>query len=216
MLAGPAPAGAGLPAVLQQLTAALRTRGIAGNDVRAAFGEEMEMIGDWPADARWPVLEAKLPVKDAGRARKIADALTSVEISGTPWIRTEKSGATIYRAQPFGFLTLSPGIAVSDQMMIVGTDAAAIETAITGTAPAGELEESAIFQSAAKQVPAGQSAFNYVDTRLLFERLDASLRPLLLMGAAFRPSWGRMSTGEVAAARGDRETSFTDRDVATL
>lgn len=192
MLAGPAPAGAGLPAVLQQLTAALKTRGIAGNDVRAAFGEELEMIGDWPADARWPVLQAKLPVKDAGRARKIADALTSVEISGTPWIRTEKGGATIYRAQPFGFVPLSPGIAVSDQMMIVGTDAAAIETAITSAAPpAGELEKSAIFQSAAKQVPAGQSAFNYVDTRLLFERLDTSLRPLLLMGAALSPKLGK-------------------------
>jgi hypothetical protein len=192
MLAASAPTRASLPVVLQQLTAALKTHGVAGNDVRAAFGEELETIGDWPADARWPVLQAKLPVKDAGRARKIAEALTSVEISGTPWTRSEKNGSTIYRAQPFGFIPLSPGIAVSDQMMIVGTDAGAIEAAITRSSPsAGELEKSAIFQSATKQIPAGQSAFNYVDTRLLFERADASLRPLLLMGAALSPQLGK-------------------------
>jgi len=188
MLASSAPTAASLPAVLQQLTAALKTRGIVGNDVRAAFGEELEMIGDWPAESRWPGLQATLSVKDPGRARKIAEALTSVEISGVPWTRIEKNGATIYRAQPFGFVPISLGIAVSDRMMIVGTDAAAIETAITRTAPpAGELEKSATFQSAAKQVPAGQSAFSYVDTRLLFERADASVRPLLLMGAAMSP-----------------------------
>jgi len=44
MLAGPAPAGAGLPALLQQLTAALKTRGIAGNDVRAAFGDRKSVV----------------------------------------------------------------------------------------------------------------------------------------------------------------------------
>ena len=37
---------------------------------REAFGEELEIVGDWPADARWPTLQATLPVKDAARARK--------------------------------------------------------------------------------------------------------------------------------------------------
>ena len=193
MLAPSTPAGVGLPAVLQQLTAALKTRGIAQNDVREAFGEELEMVGDWPPDSRWPILQATLPVKDPVRARKIAEALTSVEISGTPWTRSEKNGATIYNAQPFGgFVPLNFAIAVSDQMMIAGSDAAAIEAALTRTgSPAGELEKSAVFQDAAKQVPTGNSAFNYVDARLLFERADAAVRPLLLMGAAFSPAMGK-------------------------
>jgi hypothetical protein len=193
MLSPSAPAAVGLPAVLQQLTAALKARGIAQNDVREAFGEEIEMIGDWPADSHWPVLQATLPVKDAARARKIAEALTSVEIAGTPWTRSEKNGATIYSAQPFGgVVPLHFAIAVSDRMMFAGSEAAAIEAALTRTAsPAGELEKSAVFHDATKQVPAGNSAFNYVDTRLLFERADAALRPLLLMGATFYPALGK-------------------------
>ncbi|MEO6971493.1 MAG: hypothetical protein ABI217_11430 [Chthoniobacterales bacterium] len=193
MLAPSAPVAASLPAVLQQLTAALKARGISQTDVREAFGEELEMVGDWPAASRWPVLQVSLPVKDSVRARKIAEALTSVEISGTPWTRSEKNGATIYSAEPFGgFIPLRFGLAVSDQMIIVGSDAAAIEAAISRSgSPAGELEKSAIFQDAAKQVPPGSSAFNYVDTRLLFERADAAVRPLLLMGAALSPKLGK-------------------------
>jgi hypothetical protein len=189
ILAPAAPTAGSLPAILQQLTAALKTRGISQNDVREAFGEELEIVGDWPADSRWPAFQATLPVKDAGRARKIAEALTSVEISGTPWTRSEKNGAAIYSVQPLGgFLPLRFGIAVSDQMIIAGSDAAAVEVAITRSGSrAGELEKSANFQNAAKQVSAGNSAFNFVDTRLLFERVDAAARPLLLMGAALSP-----------------------------
>ena len=82
MLAPSAPVPLGLPAVLQRLTAALKAQGIGENDLRAAFGGELEVIGDWPPDSRWPVLQAMLPVKDPARARKIAEALTSVEVAG--------------------------------------------------------------------------------------------------------------------------------------
>jgi hypothetical protein len=187
------PAAVGLPAILQQLTEALTARGMALNDLRAAFGEEVEIVGDWPADARWPTLQATLPVRDAARARKIAEALTSVELAGAAWTRREKDGATIYSVQPFGgFVPLSPAIAISDKMMFAGSDVAAVEAAVTTVErPGGELEKSAIFVEAARQVPAAGSAFNYVDTRLLFERADAAVRPLLLMSATFYPAVGK-------------------------
>ena len=190
MLSSPAPATAGLPAALEQLRAALKARGVAQNDVREAFGEELEVVGAWPPDSHWPVLQATLPVKDAVRARKIAEALTSVEVGATPWTRSEKNGATFYSAQPFGgIFPLHLAIAVSDRIIYAGSDAATIEAALTRTEPpAGVMEKSAVFQDAVKQVPAGNSAFNYVDTRLLFERADAALRPLLLMGATFYPA----------------------------
>ncbi len=129
-------------------------------------------------------------MNDGTRARKIAEALTSVEIAGTPWTREEKNGAIFYSAQPFGGLvSLTPAIAVSDKVMLAGSDLAAVEGALTRMAkPGDELEKSAIFQDAAALVPPADSAFNYVDTRLLFERADAALRPLLLMGATFYPA----------------------------
>ncbi len=40
-------------------------------------------------------------------------------------------------------------------------------------------------------MPVGDSAFNYVDTRLFYERIDAAVRPLLLMGATLYPALGQ-------------------------
>jgi hypothetical protein len=191
LLTPSAPAAIGLPALVRQFIAAMSARGISLDDLRTAFGEEFEIVGDWPAHAQWPTLVAALPVKDTAGGRKIADALTSVEISGAAWTRNDKNGATLYSLRSFGgFLPVlvSPTIAVSERMMIAGSDTGAVETVLNRIAqPAGELEKSAIFRDATGQVPPADSAFNYVDTRLFFERADAAARPLLLMGAALFP-----------------------------
>src|SRR5207249_7212497 len=49
------------------------------------------------------------------------------------------------------------------------------------------LADSSAYKLAARAVPAPTDAFVYVDTALLYSRLDASLRPMLLMSAAFMP-----------------------------
>ncbi|MEO8044370.1 MAG: hypothetical protein ABI674_05640, partial [Spartobacteria bacterium] len=193
LLASSAPAAVGLPALVQQFTSAMKARGITLEDLRQAFGEELEIVGDWPPEAHWPSLIATLPVRDAARARKIADALTSVDIAGAPWTRTEQDGATLYSAQPFGGLVpIHPALAVSDKFMCAGSDAELVAKAFAGgTRLAGDLEKSATFHDAAVRVPVADSAFNYVDARLLYERVDAAARPLLLMGATFYPALGQ-------------------------
>ncbi len=192
LLASSAPAAVGLPALVQQFTGAMKTRGISLEDLRQAFGQELEIIGDWPADSHWPTLLATLPVKDGARARKIADALTSVEIGGAAWVRSEHDGATFYGAQPFGFVPIHPAIAVSEKFIFVASDELAVTGALGRMAqPAGELEKSATFHDVAAKVPKADSAFNYVDARLLYERADAAARPLLLMGATFYPALGK-------------------------
>jgi len=190
LLAPSAPAAVGLPALVRQFIAAMSDRGISLDELRAAFGEEFEIIGDWPADAQWPTLVAALAVNDAGRGRKIAEALTSVEIAGTGWTRSDKNGATLYSLRPFGgFVPVFPTIAVSETMMIAGSDTSAVETTLSRVAqPAGELEKSAVFRDAVGQVPPAESAFNYVDTRLFYERADAAARSLLLMSASLYPA----------------------------
>ena len=61
------------------------------DDLREAFGDELEAVGDWPAGcALGRRLVATLPVQDPARARKIADALTSVPIASAEWTREEK------------------------------------------------------------------------------------------------------------------------------
>ena len=193
LLASAAPAAIGLPALVQQFTEAMKARGISIEDLRLAFGEELEIVGNWAAGAQWPALIATLPVKDVARARKIADALTSVEIGSAAWSRSEENGAAFYSAQPFGGLVpIHPAIAVSDKFICAGSDLAEVEKALAQVKePAAELEKSVAFREAAALVPEAGSAFNYVDTRLLYERIDAAARPLLLMGATLYPAFGK-------------------------
>lgn len=188
--ASPAPA---LPAFLQLISEALLQAGLTQGDLSAAFGSEMEIIGSWPADSHWPVVSVTLPVRDSVRARKIADAIATVPLAGSAWTRTEKEGVSSYVTEGFGgFVPIRPAFAISDRQLIAGTDAAAVESAITQKAAGvGELEKSAAFREAVARVPAGDSGFNYLDPGLLFSRADAALRPLLLMSATLYPALGQ-------------------------
>lgn len=179
-------------AFLQPFSEALVRQGLTQADLQAAFGDEMELIGQWPPGSRWPIVLASVPVRDAARARKVADALTSVEVGGSAWTRTQQNGLTLYNLPGFGGLVpVTLTLAVSDKKLVVGSDAGAVTAEINSASPPAEpLEKSERFRAAAALVPAAGSAFNYVDTRLLFERIDASLRPLLVMSAAIYPALG--------------------------
>ncbi len=191
-MAGASPAPA-LPPFLQQISGALLKSGLTQGDLSAAFGSEMEIIGSWPADSRWPVLSVTLPVRDSVRARKIADAVVTVPLAGSAWTRTDKDGVSSYVTEGFGgFVPVRPAVAISDRQLTAGTDATAVESAIMQKTPgAGELEKSATFREAVARVPAGDAGFNYLDPGLLFSRADAALRPLLLMSASLYPALGQ-------------------------
>ena len=50
------------------------------------------------------------------------------------------------------------------------------------------LMNSEAYKVAARSVPTPTHFFAYIDTALLYARLDAALRPMLLMSAAFMPA----------------------------
>jgi len=184
------PAAVGLPALIQQFTGALKAGGISTEDLRLAFGNELELIGDWPADAHWPTLIATLPVNDPLRARKIIEALASIEIAGAAWSRTDRNNVTIYGAQSLGaVLPVQPAVAIADKIIVVASDSGAVENVLNRLSQAaGDLEKSSLFRDSAALVRPPETAFNYVDTRLLYERMDAALRPLFLIGTTFYPA----------------------------
>jgi len=188
-----APGATGLAALIQQFNTAMQTRGISGDDLRQAFGDELEIAGAWPIDARGPTIVAALPVADPLRARKVIDALVSVELAGTAWVSTKKDSATIFSTPPFGGLVpLSLNLALGDKMMFFATDSTALESTMSQMGrDGGELQKSEQFRSATGQLPPGNCAFNYVDTRLLCERINASLRPLVVVGATLYPALGK-------------------------
>jgi len=180
---------AGIGGRVQQLFQTLSANGITADDWKAAFGVELGSFAEWPTNARWPWLLLALPVKDATKAGQIVEACTKVDEDAT-WTRTEKDGVRYFLMQsPASFIAITPAIALSNQMLVAGLDPVSVEAAMKRNAnSAADLLNSQFYKSAVRSVPVPTNFFAYVDTALLYSRLDATLRPMLLMGAAFMPA----------------------------
>src|SRR5215468_1493568 len=168
---------------------ALSDSGITAADWKAAFSTELGLLADWPSGARWPSLFVTLPVTDATKARQIVDALLRAEENGS-WTDNEKDGVRYLSKQTAAsFVAITPTIALSDRILIVGLDPTSVEEAIkrrsTGSS---ELADFQTYKAAARLLPTPTNFFAYIDTVQLYSRLDASLRPMLLMAAAFVPA----------------------------
>jgi hypothetical protein len=168
---------------------ALANSGITADDWRAAFGLELASLADWPSSAHWPSLLVTLPVTDAAKAGKITDALVRAD-EGATWMRTEKESVHYFSKQSVASLVaISPTIAVSNRILIAGLDPVSVEEAMKRSqAGSAGLSDSQTYKAAERLLPAPTNFFAYIDTALLYSRLDASLRPMLLMAGAFMPA----------------------------
>jgi hypothetical protein len=182
-------AGTGAVAPLQKIIQAFLVKGVTADDWKGAFGPELDGVADWPANARWPSLLLTLPVKDEPKATKVITALMGAD-EDARWRQSSKDGVRYFSMQsPVSFLAMSPTIALSNRILIAGFDAALVEAALkrSGT-PASELSNSQTYQTAARSLPEPTNFFAFIDSSLLYSRLDAVLRPILLMSAAFMPA----------------------------
>ncbi len=167
---------------------ALSDSSITAADFKAAFGVELGSLADWPPSAHWPSLLVTLPVTDTTKAGKILEALLRAD-EGT-WTQTEKDGVRYFSKQSMAsFVAITPTIALSDRMLIAGLNPVSVEEAIKRSGSGlSELADSQIYKAAARLLPAPTNFFAYIDAAQLYSRLDASLRPMLLMAAAFVPA----------------------------
>ncbi|MGH7983010.1 MAG: hypothetical protein ACREFF_07665 [Candidatus Udaeobacter sp.] len=168
---------------------ALADSGITADDWKAAFGLELSSLADWPSSAHWPSLFLTLPITDAAKAGKIVEALIRTDESAA-WTDTTKDGVRYFSKQSAASLiAITPTIAVSDRILIAGLNPVSVGEAMKRSgASSSELSDSQTYKAASRLLPAPTNFFAYVDTGLLYSRLDASLRPMLLMAAAFVPA----------------------------
>ncbi|HKP05528.1 MAG TPA: hypothetical protein VJU77_19415 [Chthoniobacterales bacterium] len=185
----PQAAGMGWLGHLQQITSALSANGIGLDEWKAAFGSELGLIGDWPANSQWPALFLTLPVKDLAKANKIVTTITSKASDGDAWSHQEKEGAHYFSRMSGGQLfSLSPTIGISNRILVAGMDTGSVEAAMKRTAAGNSgLTASKKFQDAEQTLPRPEQASGYLDPALMYARFDARLRPVLVMGAAFMP-----------------------------
>lgn len=168
---------------------ALSDSGITADDWKAAFGLELESLADWPSSAHWPSPLLTLPVSDMSRAGRIVETFTRAD-DDTAWTNSEKDGVRYFTKQSVASLVaITPTIAVSNRTLIAGLNPVSVEEAIKHSgAKSSELSDSSMYKAAAKLLPEPTNFFAYVDTALLYSRLDTSLRPMLLMAGAFMPA----------------------------
>jgi hypothetical protein len=181
------PGAAGLPGALQPMVAAFLRSGVTLDDWNAAFAPELGIMGDWPESSRTPALFASLPVKDAVRARAIAAALTSDSGEGT-WTASERDGVQYFTSPPVNpMVPIAPTVAVANGVAVLGPDVASVEAAVKRSSLPSELQTTANYRTAEKLVPTPTQSFLYLDLPMFYTRLDAAVRPMLVMAAAFMP-----------------------------
>jgi hypothetical protein len=173
---------------LQKVFDAAARGGVTADDWKAAFDLELASLADWPQTSHWPSIIATLPVKDFGRASKVVEVVTHAIDEDAAWTKSEKNGVVYFYMQtPAALLAITPTIALSNRRLVVGLDAVSVESAITRSGKSS-LTDSPTYKSAVRSIPTPTGAFVYVDAALLYSRLDAALRPMLLMSAAFMPA----------------------------
>ncbi len=181
---------------------ALTDAGITAADWQAAFGMEVGSLADWPSSAHWPSILVTLPVMDTAKAGKIVEALLRADQEAT-WTQTEKDGIRYFSKQSVAaFVAITPTIALSDRMLIAGLNPVSVEEAIKRSrSGSSELADSQTYKAATRLLPGPTNFFAYIDAADLYSRLDASLRPMLLMAAAFLPAVGSsIDPGKLPAA----------------
>ena len=192
----------GIGLSVQKFFQALSDNAITAEDWKAAFGSEFGALADWPSSAHWPSLVLTLPVLDAAKAGKIVEAATRGEEDAI-WIQNEKNGVRYFSMQPAASLfAIAPTIALSNQIMIAGFSPVSVEEAVKRSGrTSSELSDSQIFKQAGRLVPPPTNLFAYIDTALLYTRIDASLRPMLSVAAAFMPAVNRyVDPGKIPAS----------------
>jgi hypothetical protein len=175
--------------IAQKLFQAFADSGITADDWKAAFGPELGLLADWPSSAHWPSLVVTLPVLDMGKAGKIVETITRLDEAAT-WTQTEKDSVRYFSKQSLANLVqVAPTIALSDQILIVALNPVLAEEAVKrSVGHSSELADWQPFKAAARLLPTPTNFFAYLDTAVLYSRLDASLRPILMLAAAFKPS----------------------------
>jgi hypothetical protein len=171
--------------------------GITLEDWEAAFGDEMSLLIEWPAAARMPGGVATLTVRDAGRARNVVRALAS----NSGWQSSTRGSVEYFTAPASGLAVLRLIAAVSDKRLVIGLDATSVERAISPPSEGAKLTSTSAFRDASRLVPEGQQMFAWLDLPTLYGRLDATLRPLLQITAAFMSdASGRFDVAKLPSA----------------
>jgi hypothetical protein len=148
----------------------------------AACGPECAFIAGWDSGQMAPSGVLAVAIRDQAKA---ADALKKL-ISLFPETRiVEEEGVKLYSIPSVSNPLVSPTLTLTDQFLILGVDPSSVSKA--ARSEGASLEELPAFAAAVPAYRSANEAFAFIDTRSLFERAYAALRPVILFWAQVMP-----------------------------
>jgi hypothetical protein len=164
-------------------TALLESAHVTAADLAAAFGDEISIGAQWPRASRLPNATVTLAVRDPAHARKVTAAIAAA----AGWDSSVRGNLEFFTAPPSGLALMRMVAALSDKKLAFGFDTTSAGRAAAPASTAGGLASSAEFKQVSSLVPEPETLFAWFDLGTLYSRLDATLRPLLQISAAFLP-----------------------------
>lgn len=184
------------------LERALVEEGLVWSDFDAAFGPEIGITLEWPAEAAMPGLLLALEVRDAEKARAFVETLTRGK-RGTPaWTRREEGAVVFFSAPEPGLALTRPTLALTPRFAVLGFTPEGVTAGLQRiAAPAAGLAASPAYQQATRMIAPPTAGFGYLDAAALFERAYRMLRPVITMSLAFSEETGSyIDAGRMPAA----------------
>ena len=186
--AGPLPPGTpanGLLGGLHDLATLLQDHGLTMERFRGAFGNEISLHLDWPANQAYPALLATVNVRDHAAAGKLVDDLTTTPIAEGTWQVSQSGGVTLHQWSAAGFHYVTPALSLTDQHLVLGLDSPQVSDAVQGErAGKPNLTGGDAYKNALGMVAPPNTAFVYLDSAGLFEKVYGTFRGFALFGAA--------------------------------
>lgn len=175
----------GAPASLRGFLSAFAATGITKADWEGAFASELGLIGNWAADSRKPDVFLTAEVKDFAKAKALLEKLATATPKSEGWSSSEKDGVVYYKQPPPNpMVPVAPTIGLSNRALVAGLDAATVEDTIQRPAAQNSgLAATDNFKKAESWLPTAKQSFVYFDLPLFYQRLDAAVRPMLVMAA---------------------------------
>lgn len=173
------------------MEAALAADGMKVADFGEIFGPESGVLLDWPLVDAQPTVLLTMDVRDPGRAPRFLDALAAANKASPAWTRRDENGATMYIGPGMGLLNVAPVIGLTRDFAILGFSAEAVQAGLKRQDAGGvHVDQTGSYQQAVGLVSAPTSAFAFLNTQTLFERIYGIVRPFLAMSMAFSPEAG--------------------------
>ena len=183
----PAPGtpGGGLLAGVQELAATLQAHGLTTERFRSAFGNEVSLHVDWPANRTQPALLATVDVRDRAAAGKFVDDLTNTLMAEGAWQVSQANGLTFHTLSPANISYVSPTLTLTDKHLVFGLDPEEVREAAQREKTGGpNFTDGDAYKNALGMVAPPNTAFVYLDSAGLFEKVYGTVRGFALFGAA--------------------------------